>query len=81
MFLTADELWQLTGLKRKGDQARFLRGQGYAVELDANLHDLRRKRLTDLARERGLDFAQQLAAHSDPRMTQSYVSGEARVAI
>ena len=36
MFLTADELRQLTGLKRKGDQARFLRGQGYAVELDAN---------------------------------------------
>lgn len=48
---------------------------------DANLHDLRRKRLTDLTRERGVDFAQSLAAHSDPRMTQSYVSGEARVAI
>jgi integrase len=48
---------------------------------DANLHDLRRKRLTDLTRERGVDFAQQLAAHSDPRMTQSYVSGENRVAI
>ena len=43
----------------------------------ANLHDLRRKRLTDLARERGVDFAQSLAAHSDPRMTQTYVSGEA----
>jgi integrase len=48
---------------------------------DANLHDLRRKRLTDLTRERGVDFAQSLAAHSDPRMTQSYVSGEARVAL
>ena len=48
---------------------------------DANLHDLRRKRLTDLARERGLDFAQSLAAHSDPRMTKTYVVGEARVAI
>jgi hypothetical protein len=48
---------------------------------DANLHDLRRKRLTDLARERGIDYAQQIAAHSDPRMTQSYVSGERRVAI
>jgi integrase len=48
---------------------------------DANLHDLRRKRLTDLARERGIEVAQRLAAHSDPRMTQSYVSGELRVAI
>jgi integrase len=47
----------------------------------ANLHDLRRKRLTDLARERGVDFAQSLAAHSDPRMTQTYVSGEAKVAL
>ena len=48
---------------------------------DANLHDLRRKRLTDLTRERGVDFAQSIAAHSDPRMTQTYVSGEARVAL
>lgn len=48
---------------------------------DANLHDLRRKRITDLARERGVDFAQALAAHSDPRMTASYIVGEARVAI
>lgn len=48
---------------------------------DANLHDLRRKRLTDLTRERGVDFAQSLAAHSDPRMTQSYVSGEQRVVL
>lgn len=47
----------------------------------ANLHDLRRKRITDLARERGVDFAQALAAHSDPRMTQSYVVGEKRVAV
>jgi len=46
---------------------------------DANLHDLRRKRLTDLTRERGVDFAQSIAAHSDPRMTQTYVSGEAKV--
>jgi integrase len=46
---------------------------------DANLHDLRRKRLSDLTRERGVDFAQSIAAHSDPRMTQTYVSGEGRV--
>ena len=46
---------------------------------DANLHDLRRKRLTDLTRERGVDFAQSIAAHSDPKMTQTYVSGEGRV--
>lgn len=52
-----------------------------AAPEDANLHDLRRKRLTDLARERGIDFAQSLAAHSDPRMTQTYVSGEQRVAV
>lgn len=36
MFLSADELRALTGLKRKADQVRFLRGQGYVVELDAN---------------------------------------------
>ena len=48
---------------------------------DANLHDLRRKRLTDLTRERGVDFAQSIAAHSDPKMTQTYVSGEQRVAL
>ena len=34
-----------------------------------------------VARERGVGFAQKIAAHSDPRMTQSYVSGVARVAI
>jgi integrase len=43
------------------------------------LHDLRRKRLSDLTRERGVDFAQSIAAHSDPKMTQTYVSGEAKV--
>jgi integrase len=48
---------------------------------EANLHDLRRKRLTDLARSRGVDFAQSLAAHSDPKMTQSYVSGAAKVTL
>lgn len=48
---------------------------------DANLHDLRRKRITDLARERGIEFAQKLAAHSDPRMTQTYVSDVARIAL
>lgn len=48
---------------------------------DANLHDLRRKRLTDLAREKGVEFAQAIAAHSDPRMTQTYVVGESAVAL
>lgn len=48
---------------------------------DANLHDLRRKRLTDLAREKGIEFAQAIAAHSDPKMTQTYMSGEKRVAL
>lgn len=48
---------------------------------DANLHDLRRKRLTDLAKEKGLDFAQALAAHSNPRMTQTYVVGARRIAV
>jgi integrase len=46
---------------------------------DANLHDLRRKRLTDLAQAHGVEVAQQIAAHSDPRMTQTYLSGERRV--
>lgn len=60
---------------------RLYEAWSLAAPDDANLHDLRRKRLTDLARERGIDFAQSLAAHSDPRMTQTYVSGEQRVVI
>ena len=45
----------------------------------ANLHDLRRKRITDLTRERGREFAQAVAAHSDPRQTAGYDVGEKRV--
>jgi integrase len=45
----------------------------------ANLHDLRRKRITDLTRERGLEYAQAVAAHADPRQTKGYDVGGKRV--
>ena len=48
---------------------------------DANLHDLRRKRISDLTREKGLEFARVLAAHSNPKMTASYDVGEKRVGL
>jgi hypothetical protein len=35
MFLTHDEIVDLTGLKRPGDQHRFLRENGWPVERDA----------------------------------------------
>jgi integrase len=47
----------------------------------ANLHDLRRKRLTDLTREKGLEYAQAVAAHADPRQTKSYDVGGKRVSL
>lgn len=34
MFLTRDELQDLTGYKQKSAIARFLRDRGYAIELD-----------------------------------------------
>jgi hypothetical protein len=34
MFLTREEVRDLTGYKRKSDQARFLRDQRYPFELD-----------------------------------------------
>jgi hypothetical protein len=35
LFLTTDELQELTGYKRGGDQARWLKTQGYYVEINA----------------------------------------------
>ena len=34
MFLTRDELRELSGYKRRSDQARWLRENGYPFELD-----------------------------------------------
>jgi len=48
---------------------------------DVTLHDIRRKRLTDLKRERGIEFAQAVAAHTDPKVTAGYVVEAPRVAI
>ena len=77
MFLSLDELAAASGRTRPKAQLRWALDRGLIPH--ANLHDLRRKRLTDLTRERGVDFAQSIAAHSDPKMTQTYVSGEGRV--
>jgi integrase len=49
---------------------------------DATLHDIRRKRLTDIERAHGLQLAQRIAAHTDPRTTAGYiVSQEVRVSL
>jgi len=46
------------------------------------LHDIRRKRLTDIERKHGLQLAQRIAAHTDPRTTQGYiVTQEVRVSL
>jgi integrase len=49
---------------------------------DVTLHDIRRKRITDIERRHGLQLAQRLAAHTDPRTTMHYVVGlEVRVSL
>lgn len=49
---------------------------------NATLHDIRRKRITDIEREHGLQVAQRLAAHTDPKTTLGYVVGrETRVSL
>lgn len=49
---------------------------------DATFHDIRRKRLTDIERVHGLQLAQRIAAHTDPRTTQGYVvAPEVRVSL
>lgn len=46
------------------------------------LHDIRRKRITDIEREHGIQLAQRLAAHTDPRTTMGYVvNQEVRVSL
>lgn len=40
------------------------------------LHDIRRKRLTDIERKHGIQIAQRIAAHTDPRTTQGYIVGQ-----
>jgi integrase len=44
---------------------------------DVNFHDIRRTRITELTERYGLDFAQKVAAHSNPVTTQGYVVSEA----
>lgn len=46
---------------------------------DATIHDIRRKRLTDLQNTVGVDYAQKLASHSDPKTTKGYDASVARV--
>lgn len=48
---------------------------------DVTIHDIRRKRLTDLTNAKGIEAAQALAAHTDPKTTRGYYAGTARVKI
>lgn len=48
---------------------------------DVTVHDLRRKRLTDLTNAQGEAAAQRLAAHSDVRTTRGYYADVPRVKI
>jgi integrase len=46
------------------------------------LHDIRRKRLTDIERTHGINLAQRVAAHTDQRTTRGYiVNQETRVSL
>lgn len=51
----------------------YKRAQEEAGVPNATLHDIRRKRITDIERTHGLQLAQRLAAHTDPRTTMDYV--------
>jgi integrase len=48
---------------------------------DVTIHDIRRKRLTDLTNSEGVAAAQALAAHMDPKTTRGYYSDVARVKV
>jgi integrase len=48
---------------------------------DVTIHDIRRKRLTDLTNAKGIEAAQALAGHMDQKTTQGYYSGTARVRV
>jgi integrase len=48
---------------------------------DITIHDIRRKRLTDLTNERGIAAAQALAAHTDPKTTRGYYADVPRVRV
>lgn len=56
-----DSIWQ-RAMKRAG-------------VLDAHFHDIRRRRLTDLKRERGVEAAQDAAGHASVKTTEGYVQG------
>lgn len=50
--------------------------------VNVTLHDIRRKRITDIERCHGVQLAQRLAAHTDPRTTMGYVvNREIRVSL
>ena len=44
---------------------------------DINFHDIRRTRITELTERYGIEFAQRLAAHSNPQTTERYNVPEA----
>lgn len=48
---------------------------------DVTIHDIRRKRLTDLTNEQGEAAAQKLAVHADPRTTRGYYADKQRIEI
>lgn len=48
---------------------------------DVTVHDIRRKRITDLTNEQGQDAAQKLAVHADGKTTAGYYADKTRVKI
>jgi len=48
---------------------------------DVTLHDIRRKRITDITNERGIEVAQALAVHTDPKVTKGYVVSNPSIAV
>lgn len=68
------------------DYSTIMRNYKKAQELagvpNYTLHDIRRKRLTDIEKVHGIQLAQRIAAHTDPKTTQGYiVNQETRVSL
>lgn len=72
------------GSRTRGDTLldRWKRAGAAAGVQNITLHDIRRKRITDVHRDHGLAVAQSIAVHSDPKTTLGYcVDPEPRISL
>lgn len=71
-------VYLLPGKKPSGDTyAHLFKAAAKAAGVsDATIHDIRRKRLTDVTNTEGLESARRLAGHTTQGMTQRYYAGD-----